>query len=203
MKTNYYSILLISLLLFSAGCNQQRKNNIEEINAPAREIAADSADISAKNNEQAMKYHEKLMEFFSTDWMERESDPDLYPEYYGGSFIDNSGTFVIAITENTEGNRQKLASVLGSDDFKVETVQYSYRQMMLVMDKIDAFLSDTSVSSDHPVMLRFAGAYPDVMDNRVKVILTEVDQTVINAFKKDISASPMLLFEKGELPALM
>lgn len=203
MKTNYYSILLISLLLFSAGCNQQRKNNIEEINAPAREIAADSADISAKNNEQAMKYHEKLMEYFSTDWMERESDPDLYPEYYGGSFIDNSGTFVIAITENTEGNRQKLASVLGSDDFKVETVQYSYRQMMLVMDKIDAFLSDTSVSSDHPVMLRFAGAYPDVMDNRVKVILTEVDQTVINAFKKDISASPMLLFEKGELPALM
>lgn len=203
MKTNYYSILLISLLLFSAGCNQQRKNNIEEINAPAREIAADSADISAKNNEQAMKYHEKLMEYFSTDWMERESDPDLYPEYYGGSFIDNSGTFVIAITENTEGNRQKLASVLGSDDFKVETVQYSYRQMMLVMDKIDAFLSDTSVSSDHPVMLRFAGAYPDVMDNRVKVIFTEVDQTVINAFKKDISASPMLLFEKGELPALM
>ena len=194
-------MLIISLFLFSVACNEQKKKNTE---SPVTETAAaNQSEITADKNERAMVYHEKLMEFFGADWMERESDPDLYPEYYGGSFIDNSGTFVIAVTVNPEGNRQKLGVILGGDDFKVETVQYSYRQMMQVMDKIDAFLSDVSIPQDHPVMLHFAGAYPDVMDNRVKVILTEMNQSVINAFKKDISASPMLLFEKGELPALM
>jgi len=194
-------LLIISLFLFSVACNEQKKKNTE---SPVTETAAaNQSEITADKNERAMVYHEKLMEFFGADWMERESDPDLYPEYYGGSFIDNSGTFVIAVTVNPEGNRQKLGVILGGDDFKVETVQYSYRQMMQVMDKIDAFLSDVSIPQDHPVMLHFAGAYPDVMDNRVKVILTEMNQSVINAFKKDISASPMLLFEKGELPALM
>jgi len=203
MKTTSLPLILFStILLISVACNQQKKNTAEDnVTAPA--IAADSAANSAKNNEQAMKYHEKLMEHFSADWMERESDPDLYPDYYGGSFIDNSGTFVIAVTGNQEANRLKLVDILGGDDFKVETVQYSYRQMMQVMDKIDAFLADNTISQEHPVLVQFAGAYPDVMENRVKVILTGMDQAVISAFKKDISDSPLLVFEKGERPALM
>ncbi len=92
--------------------------------------------------------------------MERESDPDLYPDYYGGSFIDNSGTFVIAVTANREESRERLSKVLGSDDFKIEVVQYSYRQMMQVMDKIDEFLVNKSIPEDHPVMVHFAGAIP-------------------------------------------
>jgi len=75
--------------------------------------------------------------------------------------------------------------------------------MMQVMDKIDAFLADNTISQEHPVLVQFAGAYPDVMENRVKVILTGMDQAVISAFKKDISDSPLLVFEKGERPALM
>jgi len=203
MKTNSYSILLVSsLLILSVACNQQKKKNDESSPAVMASNRSQS-DSSASKNERALVYHEKLMEFFSADWIERESDPDLYPDFYGGSFIDNSSTFVITVTGNPEENRQRLGMILGGDDFKVETVQYSYRQMMLVMDKIDAFLSDPSISPEHPVMLHFAGAYPDVMDNRVKVIFSEVNQSVINAFKQDISASPMLLFEKGELPELM
>ena len=203
MKTTSLPVILfLAILLVSVACDGQKKNS-EENNVTAPAITADSAANSATNNEQAMKYHEKLMEHFSADWMERESDPDLYPVYYGGSFIDNSGTFVIAVTGNQEENRQKLSVILGGDDFKVETVQYSYRQMMQVMDKIDAFLADNTISQEHPVLVHFAGAYPDVMDNRVKVILTTMDQAVISAFKKDISDSPLLVFEQGERPSLM
>ena len=203
MKTTSLPVILfLTILLVSVACDGQKKNS-EENNVTAPAITADSAANSATNNEQAMKYHEKLMEHFSADWMERESDPDLYPVYYGGSFIDNSGTFVIAVTGNQEENRQKLSVILGGDDFKVETVQYSYRQMMQVMDKIDAFLADNTISQEHPVLVHFAGAYPDVMDNRVKVILTTMNQAVISAFKKDISDSPLLVFEQGERPSLM
>ncbi|MCE5206471.1 MAG: hypothetical protein LLF80_10265 [Porphyromonadaceae bacterium] len=142
------------------------------------------------------------MNSFSDDWMERESDPNLYPNFYGGSFIDNSGIFVIAVTGDRNRYKEELIARLGTNNFKVETVQYSYKQMMQVMDKIDAFLVDATIPESHPVVTHFAGAYPDVMVNRVKVNLTVVSKEITDAFKKDISDSPIIVFEQGEIPEL-
>lgn len=200
-KLVLYLITVFSILSFSVACNRQQKSK-SYLDSPGS-TAGVISDNPAVKERIAMEMHEKLMTYFSPDWMERESDPDLYPDYYGGSFIDNSGTFVIAVTANREESRERLSKVLGSDDFKIEVVQYSYRQMMQVMDKIDEFLVNKSIPEDHPVMVHFAGAYPDVMINRVKVIFTEVNDQVINRFKKDISNSPLVVFEKGEMPSLM
>ncbi len=190
-----------ALMLFLTACSQQ-KNERATSPSDVPESSGMGVVSPAEREKQALLYNEKLMSHFGADWMERESDPDLYPDYYGGSFIDNSGTFVIAVTGDTESNRQRLAAILGGDDFKVEKVTYAYSQMMRVMDRIDAFLVDSSVGDDHPVMAHFAGAYPDVMANRVKVILTEVNNTITNSFKKDVSDSPLVLFEQGEIPQL-
>ena len=146
--------------------------------------------------------YDKLMNSFGKDWMERESDPDLYPDYYGGSFIDNNGNFVIALTNNSQKVQELLKEALETDKFKTETVQYSYRQMLRVMDSIDEFLINNSIPDDHVVLSHFAGAYPDVMENRVKVLFTEVNQSIINSFKRDVINSPMVIFEKGEIPEL-
>lgn len=201
MKTIDRLILPMALMMLFTACGQQnRKHSATE--TETRERLTTAVPITVEREKQALIYHEKLMEHFGADWMERESDPDLYPPYYGGSFIDNSGTFIVAVTGDPESNRQRLATILGGDDFKVERVIYSYRQMMQVMDLIDAFLVDSSVLEDHPVMAHFAGAYPDVMENRVKVILTEVNSEITNRFRRDISDSPLILFEKGEIPQL-
>ena len=71
------------------------------------------------------------------------------------------------------------------------------------MDKIDAFLSNSSIPADHPFLSRFAGAGADVFENRVVVQLTEMNDAAIQAFKKDISNSQAVMFEKGEMPVLM
>ena len=73
---------------------------------------------------------------------------------------------------------------------------------MRVMDDIDNFLINNTIAENHPVLERFAGAYPDVMDNRVKVLLTEINDNVINTFKKEISNSPLIVFKQGEIPEL-
>lgn len=201
MKKTNITFFLISLssLLLIISCNQQgNQRNATGQSAPA----ADSVLNNSANNLSATDLHELLMLSFDKDWMERESDPDLYPDYYGGSFIDNNGTFVVAVTEAPEQYRKQLIALLGTDNFHVEKVQYSYKQMMQVMDRIDAFLVDSAIPDNHPVMSRFAGAYPDVMENRVKVMLTEVNQEVINIFKRDISNSPMVIFEQGKIPEL-
>ena len=72
--------------------------------------------------------------------------------------------------------------------------------MLRVMDSIDNFLVDSSIPDDHLVLTHFAGAYPDVMENRVKVLLTEVNQNIINSFKRDVTNSQLVIFEQGEIP---
>jgi hypothetical protein len=74
--------------------------------------------------------------------------------------------------------------------------------MMKVMDEIDNFLVSSNIPDNHPMLEKFAGAYPDVMDNRVKVLLTEINNDIINSFKRDVTNSPLIVFEQGEIPEL-
>ncbi len=197
-KTSFYFILPFFLISVFA-CNQQKNSN--NSNSEFDNNPEETSTTSVQNID-VVVLHNKLMASFSNDWIERESDPDLYPEYYGGSFVDNDGNFIIAVTGNIERNREHLKNIFETDNFKIETVQYSYRDMMRVMDDIDNFLINNSVPNDHPVLIRFAGAYPDVMRNRVKVLLTEVNESIISTFKKDVSNSPLIIFEQGEIPEL-
>lgn len=194
-------ILMITaiLVVFSTmACNRQSKKNEKNDTSPSTIVQA-----NASLSQSAEKMYEKLLSSFGNDWMERESDPDLYPDYFGGAFVNNNGIFVVAVTSDTEENRKRLKKILGTDHFTIETVQYSYKQMMKVMDNIDHFLMDSSVPEDHPLLGSFAGAYPDVMGNRVKVLLTKVNDSTIAIFRKDVINSPLIIFEQGELPSLM
>lgn len=195
LKITNYIFLSITILIL-ASCNQQKSNNSNS-NSDNNSIEENSIK---QNNQVALELHDKLMNHFSRDWIERESDPDLYPDYYGGSFIDNNGVFVIAVTQNTENVKELLKKALETDNFKIESVHYSYKEMLRVMDSIDNFLVSSSVSDDHIVLTHFAGAYPDVMENRVKVLLTEVNQNVVNSFKRDVTNSQLVIFEQGEIP---
>ena len=197
MKIGKQIIITTSLVLLLASCNQQRDAaNNADTDKPI------TASLNATKEKQAKIYYEKLMEYYGDDWMERESDPELYPDYYCGSYIDDSGNFVVAINGNVEEIRPQLIHILGGNDFIIERASYSYKQMMRVMDRIDAFLVDESLTEDHPVIYHFGGAYPDVLENRVKVILTETSSEITGRFRREISNSPMIVFEKGEIPQL-
>ena len=194
--TNFIFLSLIIVILTS--CNQQKNNN----NNSNTESNTSEVNSLKQNNQVALQLHDKLMNHFSIDWMEREAHPDLYPDYYGGSFIDNNGIFVIAVTQNTDNVKELLKEALETDNFKIESVRYSYKEMLRVMDSIDEFLVNSSIPDDHIVLAHFAGAYPDVMENRVKVLLTEMNQNIINSFKRDVTNSQLVIFEHGEIPDL-
>lgn len=198
MKKSIYYIIISLFLISFVACTQQKSNN----SVQTTENYSEENNYASVQDSDAMILHDKLMASFSDDWIERESDPDLYPEYYGGSFIDNDGVLTIAVTGNAEKNREHLTNLLETNNFKIETVQYSYSEMMRVMDDLDDFLINSSIPNDHPVLIRFAGAYPDVLENRVKVLLTEVSDDIIDSFKRDISNSPLIVFEQREIPEL-
>lgn len=198
MKQLIYFLSISLLLIGLNACNHQKDNNLNQ-NSEGYSEASNPTTVQKID---ATLLHDKLMSSFSDDWIERESDPDLYPEYYGGSYVDNNGNFVIAVTGNADRNREALKEILNTENFRIETVSYSYRQMMKVMDEIDNFLVSSNIPDNHPMLEKFAGAYPDVMDNRVKVLLTEINNDIINSFKRDVTNSPLIVFEQGEIPEL-
>ena len=199
MKKTNISLIFISFLIFffAISCNTQHKNK-KNGDQSTSQSAIENPDT--KKTPSPEELFDRLLSSFGDDWMEREADPNLYPEYYGGAFINNNGVFVVTVTGNPAEHKKRLAEILGTDNFQVETVHYSYRQMMRVMDSVDAFLMSSTIPEDHPLMSRFAGAYPDVMENRVKVLLTKVDDATIRLFQKDVINSPLIVFEQGELP---
>lgn len=198
MKQFIYFLSISLLLIGLNACNHQKDNNLNQ-NSEGYSEASNPTTVQKID---ATLLHDKLMSSFSDDWIERESDPDLYPEYYGGSYVDNNGNFVIAVTGNADRNREALKEILNTENFRIETVSYSYRQMMKVMEEIDNFLVSSNIPDNHPMLEKFAGAYPDVMDNRVKVLLTEINNDIINSFKRDVTNSPLIVFEQGEIPEL-
>lgn len=192
---------LSAFIFLAAACTNAKKSDGNAASETQTQPSPHAADYNA-NAAVANELFEKLMTKFSPDWMEREGDPSIYPSFYAGSFISDQGKFVIAVTANTEQNRKTLADMLGTDDFIVQTERYSYADLLRVMNSIDVFLSDSSIAEDHPVLVNFAGAYPDVVDNCVRVTLLEVNERITSAFKRDISNSPTVVFEKGDRPVL-
>ncbi len=196
MRHTSLFIVLAGFLSMSVACNQPAKKSETE--------TSQSPISTTKTGEQkSLEYHNKLMSSFNPNWEIEETAPADYPAYYGGSFIDNNGKFVVCVVGSPAQFRPTIAAVIGSDDFLTESCKYSYREMMQIMDKIDVFLSDSSIPVTHPFLSRFAGAGADVFENRVVIKLTEVSDDAIQAFKKEISNSPAVIFEKGEMPMLM
>jgi hypothetical protein len=196
MRHNISAIIIFALILsLGAACNRKAKvsdNNQEQ-----------STSVVEKMEQQSRDLHAKLMSSFNPNWEVEEPAATDYPAYYGGSFIDNEGRFVVCIVGNPEQYRPVLASILGTNDFLTESCTYSYREMMQVMDRIDQFLSNPAVPADHPFLARFAGAGADVFENRVVVRLTDLNNDAIQSFKRDISTSPAVKFEQGEIPVMM
>lgn len=188
-------ILFAAIMIFSA-CNQQNKkrNTNNEL---------EGTELFNHNESESMEMYAKLMSSFNPNWEIEEPASEEYPEYFGGAFIDNDGKFVVCITGDTTQYRKEVAQILDNNDFLVESCEYSYREMMQVMDKIDEFLSNEDVPHDHPFITNFAGAIADVFDNRVVIRLLEVNDEIKDAFKKEITPSSVVKFEEGEMPEMM
>lgn len=199
--TNFLYFLISGWITLSVGCINKDNQKPTTQRYQTVEAVAQNGDKIKDDFANGLYY--KLMNSFGKDWMERENDPDFYPAYYAGSFISDAGKFVINVTGNPEQYRQSFADRLGSNDFILQSVKYSYSHLLRVMNKIDAFLANSAISEDNPALVNFAGAYPDVVDNRVRVTMLKLDDTVTHAFKKEVSNSPAVVFEVGERPGLM
>lgn len=96
------------------------------------EIAGEKDDRHVKEGKSSLQY-EKLMDSFE----DTETGELVYPEYYGGSYINDDGDAVVyVVAENVKEKERALKSIKSTtdtSDIKVKNVEYSYKELEILL----------------------------------------------------------------------
>jgi len=110
----------------------------------------------------------------------------LYPEYFGGMYIDDKGNLVVLQVESV--NATGLNSRF-SEDVNIKKVTFSFNQLMETNRVLTYLFSNRS-----PSMSNVAGSWTDIVNNRLVVYLFEYTEELIEVFKNEVINSPLIAF---------
>lgn len=113
--------------------------------------------------------YQKLMDHFN----------GIYPDWYGGAYLDSSGWLVVQLVEDKDPADKSLElQVLdwtGSDNVMFSSCKYSLAHLNELMDRLNALPDEDPKCGD--VMASWAR---DEMNNRVIVTLTEANDHILS-----------------------
>lgn len=143
-----------------------------------------------KESKSSLQY-EELMDSFE----ETETGELIYPNYYGGSYIDDDGGFVVCVvaanTEEKEYASKSIEETINASDFKIKNVKYSYNELEEMMEFLNKYKQNTR---DSEIAKNWSGHFLSDSDNAIFVELDDVSDEQISLFRKEVTASPMISF---------
>lgn len=103
----------------------------------------------------------------------------LYPDYYGGSFIERNGELTILIKGDSAKIVRRIRSIKDSDLLRFRTCKYSYQELSDIMDH----LNETILSSDIELRRNLSGYGLNDGENVINVTLVACTPEIIAEFK--------------------
>ena len=128
-------------------------------------------------------------------YLQESTGTILYPDYYGGAYIDGNGHLVLLSTDLNLFN-SPLGRARQMSNTRIQLAIYSFNEMMEVVNLIQDFIS---TNPEHPISSNIMFWEPNIRRNRVIVGVLEHSQNQINAFKELVIDSSMISFD----PALL
>lgn len=121
-----------------------------------------------------------------------------YPDYYGGSYTNEEGicVFLIVSGKDMDAAKKDLAKRSKSSNFVTQWCEYSYAELMAVLEYIQTKQFDPSFDTKREE-LKWYGLSLNEIKNRVIVRLGECTETYILKFKTKVTDSPLVDFEQG------
>ena len=127
----------------------------------------------APSQEEALNAYEELMDRFN----------GVYPDWYGGAYIDSSGWLVVQLVEDKDPADKSLElQVLdwtGSDQVMFSSCKYSLAHLKELMDQLNALPGQDMKCGD--VM---AGWGIDEKANRIELTLTQVNDHILSVLAR-------------------
>lgn len=168
-------------------------------------IGAETSNISLKefveNENDSIKMNDKLLSYFSKNYgnNSRSLGQDIeYPNYYGGSFIDDDGNLNVMLTKNIklDDNIEKVLSNVSKIECK-----YSYAELSEVVDIVTIAMDNVDVKRSKGSEKSY---YQDIMgsalndeENVVEVYIKNLNDEKTEWFKNNVCDSDCILLKSS------
>lgn len=182
MKLKYLIPVLLSVLSFSCTDRFSKSNDIQESesNKSYLERASESNTL-ANQIDLALKKGSR-------------SEQEIYPDYFGGLYIDTEGYLVILSKGDLTVARYNINSISESELISFKPCRFSYQDLLDAMSDLDKNLSVISNASTR----NFVGYALMIQDNSIMVLLEDASDAAVAEFKQSVYDNPCLTFVKGE-----
>ena len=155
-------------------------------------VSTQNEPTSQVNTEaKALETLSKLIEGFKQS--ATRGAASIYPDYYGGCFINDQKQLVV-LTTNESGQAQIKSMTANASNLIFKPCEFSYNYLNQVMDD----LADHMIKNKDYKAINFIHCYLLDSANVVVVELLEYSPAKIEEFKRNVSDSPAIRFESAE-----
>ncbi|MDR1801000.1 MAG: hypothetical protein LBQ95_04095 [Lachnospiraceae bacterium] len=124
-------------------------------------------------------YNDLLMSFGADEGME----PDNYPEYFGGAYINEKGDFVVKIESSfydkqRSGIEREIEISVKSKNFITETATYSFEYLTTTLETLSEYLINNPESE---ITKNVSGAM--IVDDKNIILIELYDASQVNVDK--------------------
>lgn len=113
-------------------------------------------------------------------------------EFFGGSYTDSNGKFVIVLTENTQENRMAICKELGRSESNTTFVTGTYT--LAYLTELQTKISNAMTNKEFPFV---TSSVVDEIGNRIKVRVTTDNQTDLDKVHSLDSIGGAIVIEKS------
>lgn len=136
--------------------------------------------------EDAYAAYEELINSFPQS---KTTGKKLYPDYYGGSYINDEGKLVIYVTDNSA-----VPMLFNNDNVIYEICNYSYNELTNIMNQINEF----KLSGQDHFANEFNYYTLSDSENQIIVEFDELTDANIAEFKQKVSSSEAICFAQSQ-----
>ncbi|EJX03305.1 hypothetical protein, secreted [gut metagenome] len=147
-----------------------------------------------KGEAAALASWKRLKDYFVQS--KTSADSIDYPDYYGGSFVED-GKLIVYIVK---GERHKGPQFIYTDAaIIVKESRFSYNDLQKTYQAITEFMASCE-HAGNPLVEKFSLCSLSETNNRVEVYFTELSPSLLSEFKKQVSNSPAIEFRIAPQP---
>ncbi len=148
----------------------------------------ESINITRKEKELlSLKENTKLLNYFYEQKPDDEYDGKYFPDYYGGSYIENDGSLVIMIKDNQ--GKDIISNIIDSASFV--SCNYSYSEIVKTLNFINKKIKELK---NDPYSKYFSGLVLNDKENTLTVYIKELSFEKERWFKEKVSNKAFLRF---------